>query len=95
MLRLTLYYNINNDEMSVIFSDCGIEKVKKNTSRIINYLKSQDGEILFNHKLSRHICNKITLSKYVIFKTIPEWNNLSGNILAACSSTSLPRQVRI
>ena len=49
----------------------------------------------FTHKLSRPICNKITLSKYVIFKTIPEWNNLSGNILAACSSTSLPRRVRI
>ena len=47
----------------------------------INYLISQEGEIIFNHKLNRPRCNKNTLSKYVMFKTIPEWNNLFGNIL--------------
>ena len=44
--------------MSVNLLDFGVEIVKKNTSRIINYLISQDGEILFNHKLSRPRCYK-------------------------------------
>ena len=48
ILHLTLYYNINNGEMTVNFLDIDIEKVKKNTSRIINYYTSQYGESLSN-----------------------------------------------
>ena len=65
------------------------------TVTAINYLISQEGEIICNHKLNRPKCNKNTFSKYVMFKTIPEWNNLAGNILAACFGTSLPRRVGI
>lgn len=46
-----------NISLSVTLSDFGVEKVKKYTSRIINYLISQDVEILLNHKLARPRCN--------------------------------------